>query len=377
MRKAVRVITAGTLVGASLVVGLSAPAAARGKCADYPTQEAAQADLPNFPRLDGNHDGVACEDLPHASRSVTVIQAPCATDPTASVTRLYLAYFLRQPDAGGLAFWVDRCNRNISSLVDISDAFVGSPEFSLRYGALDDVAFVTLVYHNVLDRQPDAGGLKASVDFLGRGARRGEVMLGFSESPEFIAKSGVGSLIGGPVGAGLESLRVAPATSGTGYSRAQFGDGWIDADHDGCDTREEVLIAESIEPPVVSRIGGCAVASGRWLDPYTATTYTSPGELDIDHVVPLADAWVSGASTWSSQERISFANDLDAPELVAVSFLVNRSKGDRSPDEWKPPNRGDWCAYAEAWVAVKAKWHLTITAPEKAALASMLFGCPA
>ena len=192
-------------------------------------------------------------------------------------------------------------------------------------------------------------------------------MLGFSESPEFIAKSDGGE---------LGSLMVAPSSSGAGYSRAQFGDGWIDADHDGCDTREEVLIAESLEPPVVSRIGGCAVASGRWLDPYTATTYTSPGELDIDHVVPLANAWVSGASTWSSQQRVSFANDLDAPELVAVSYVVNRSKGDRSPDEWKPPNHGDWCEYAKAWVSVKARWHLTITGAEKAALASMLFGCP-
>jgi hypothetical protein len=79
----------------------------------------------------------------------------------------------------------------VSSLVDISDAFAGSPEFNLRYGALNSTAFVTLVYKNVLDRAPDAGGLQASVDFLGRGARRGEVMLGFSESPEFKAKSGV------------------------------------------------------------------------------------------------------------------------------------------------------------------------------------------
>ncbi len=368
MQRPVGVVVTLGLIGAALIA-FASPAAARGRCADYATQEAAQADLPSYPSLDGDHDGIACETLPHATRTVTVtvIQAPCVTDPTASVTRLYLAYFLRQPDPAGLAFWVDRCNRNISSLVDISDAFAGSPEFTQRYGALGSVAFVTLVYHNVLDRDPDAGGLKASVDFLGRGARRGEVMLGFSESPEFIAKS---------EGAELASLTVASPLSGATYSRAQFGDGWIDADHDGCDTREEVLIAESIEPPVVSRIGGCAVASGRWLDPYTGTTYTSPGELDIDHVVPLADAWVSGASTWSSQQRISFANDLEAPELVAVSFVVNRSKGDRSPDEWKPPNQGDWCVYAKAWVSVKVKWHLTITAAEKAALASMLFGCP-
>lgn len=117
---------------------------------------------------------------------------PCTPDPTGSVTRLYRAYFLRAPDPTGLPFWVDRCNRQVSSLVDVSDAFAGSPEFNLRYGALDNAAFVALVYKNVLNRAPDAAGLQASVDFLGRGARRGEVMLGFSESPEFKAKSGVG-----------------------------------------------------------------------------------------------------------------------------------------------------------------------------------------
>ena len=155
-------------------------------------------------------------------------------------------------------------------------------------------------------------------------------MLGFSESPEFIAESDVAGR--SESSASLRSLRRSARRR---YTGAEFGDGWIDADHDGCDTREEVLIVESIEPPVVSRIGGCVVASDAWLDPYTGTTFTSPGELDIDHVVPLADAWVSGVSTWSPEQRVSFANDLDAPELVAVSYMVNRSKGDRSPDEWK------------------------------------------
>ncbi len=370
-------------MGVGLFVS-AAPVAARGRCADYTYQEDAQADLHIYPSLDGNDkDGLACESLPHRpgspapARAVAAPPGPCATDPTSSVTRLYLAYFLRQPDAAGLAFWVDRCNRAVSSLVDVSDAFAGSPEFLLRYGALDNPAFVTLVYRNVLARDPDAGGLQASLDFLGRGARRGEVMLGFSESPEFVAKTGVGEVIGGPDGAGLDSLTITPPANSATYSRTLFGDGWIDANHDGCDTRDEVLIAESLDPPVVSRIGGCAVASGRWVDPYTGTTYTSPGELDIDHVVPLANAWMSGAWAWTAEQRVAFANDLEQPEaLVAVSFVANRSKGDRSPDEWKPPNRADWCTYARAWISVKAHWHLTITTTEKAALASMLFGCP-
>lgn len=183
-----RAVSVFAFVVGGVVAGISSPASARGRCADYAYQEDAQADLHNYPRLDGSdNDGIACESLPHRPSA-----GPCATDPTASVTRLYLAYFLRQPDAAGLAFWVDRCNRAVSTLVDISDAFAGSPEFKLRYGSLDNPAFVTLVYRNVLNRDPDAGGLQASVDFLGRGARRGEVMLGFSESPEFVAKTGVG-----------------------------------------------------------------------------------------------------------------------------------------------------------------------------------------
>lgn len=205
MKRLIRWVCALALAISAIGV-LAVPAGAAGTCADYTYREDATADISRYPGLDRDHDGVACESLPsRGSRSVALppqtpstplppIPAPtaCTVDPTGSVARLYLAYFLRQPDAGGLAFWVDRCNRRISSLVDISDAFAGSPEFKLRYGALDNAAFVTLVYRNVLGRDPDQAGLQASIDFLGRGARRGEVMLGFSESPEFKAKTGIG-----------------------------------------------------------------------------------------------------------------------------------------------------------------------------------------
>ena len=137
-----------------------------------------------------------------------------------------------------------------------------------------------------------------------------------------------------------------------------------------------MLIAESLEPPVVS--ANCAVASGRWFDPYIAVTFVAPGELDIDHVVALANAWRSGAWAWTHAQRVAFANDLDQPEvLIAVGASVNRSKGDLGPDEWKPPNAGVWCSYARAWVSVKTAWRLTVTAAEKASLSSMLATCPA
>jgi hypothetical protein len=197
VKRSIRWVCAAALVVSAIGVA-AVPASAAGKCSDYKYKEDATADIARYPGLDRDHDGVACESLPSRGSapapapSAAPAAGPCTTDPTGSISRLYLAYFLRQPDPAGLAFWVDRCNRNISSLVDVSDAFAGSPEFNLRYGALDNPAFVTLVYKNVLGRAPDAGGLQASVDFLGRGARRGEVMLGFSESPEFKAKSGVG-----------------------------------------------------------------------------------------------------------------------------------------------------------------------------------------
>jgi hypothetical protein len=151
---------------------------------------------------------------------------------------------------------------------------------------------------------------------------------------------------------------------------------WTDLDHDCQDTRAEVLIQES-RVPVTFRSGGrCTVDTGFWTSPYTGANLTTAGSLDIDHLVPLANAHRSGAWAWDDAQRSRYANDLDQPEqLVAVELGANRSKGDSAPDEWRPPNPDTWCAYAQAWLRVKARWHLTVTPAERSTLVDMLGRC--
>jgi hypothetical protein len=164
----------------------------------------------------------------------------------------------------------------------------------------------------------------------------------------------------------LAELPVA-AEHRAGYKRTLFRI-WIDADGNGCDTRHEVLIAEAIVAPTVG--GSCALTGGEWLSLYDGLTFTDPGKLDIDHVVPLAEAWDSGAYAWDAARRKAFANDLDASwALIAVSAASNRSKGDQDPATWLPPRVEYRCQYLAVWVAIKARWHLTVDPAEKTAIA--------
>ena len=172
----------------------------------------------------------------------------------------------------------------------------------------------------------------------------------------------------------LTGLRVGPEGPRTGYSRDLFAH-WVDADHDGCDTREEVLIAESRSRAQVDPYG-CKVIAGDWYSLYDGLTFADPAELDIDHMVPLAEAWDSGASAWDAARRQAFANDLDHPQaLRAVSASSNRSKGDLDPGQWKPTNDAAWCEYANDWVAVKKAWDLTADQNEVDDLRVMLRTC--
>jgi hypothetical protein len=158
----------------------------------------------------------------------------------------------------------------------------------------------------------------------------------------------------------------------SGYDRGRFRH-WIDADRDGCSTREEVLIAEALEPP---RQGpGCTLAGGRWLSRYDGRRVLEAGALDVDHAVPLAEAWDSGAWAWDEPTRRSYANDLGAADsLLAVSAASNRAKGDQDPAEWLP-RRVDRCRYAASWVATKSRWSLAVDAAERAAVAGVLAEC--
>lgn len=172
----------------------------------------------------------------------------------------------------------------------------------------------------------------------------------------------------------LVGLRVAPEGARTGYSRNLFNH-WIDADKNGCDTREEVLRAESRSQAQVDPVG-CKVLAGDWYSLYDGLTFTDPSELDIDHVVALAEAWDSGASGWDAARRQTFANDLDHPQaLRAVSASSNRSKSDLDPAQWKPTTEAAWCEYANDWVTVKKAWDLTADQDEVDDLKVMLRTC--
>lgn len=158
------------------------------------------------------------------------------------------------------------------------------------------------------------------------------------------------------------------------YSRDLYG-GWTDADGDCQDTRQEVLIAESITPVQLDP-RGCRVVSGTWLDPFTGQTFTNPSDLDIDHFIPLAEAHRSGAERWPPELRRQFANDLSFPgSLFAVSASANRSKGDRDPAGWLPPNQAFQCEYVRAWIIAKAYWRLVMDTRERAAVFYVLADC--
>lgn len=148
-----------------------------------------------------------------------------------------------------------------------------------------------------------------------------------------------------------------------GYSRSYFRH-WVDADGDSCDTREEVLIAESTSKAQVDAYG-CKVVAGDWWSAYDGVTTTDPSTFDIDHVVPLKEAWDSGAWAWTAAKREAFANDLSDPRaLIAVSAASNRSKGDKDPSQWMPTRTAYTCEYLANWVAVKSHWGLSMDASE-------------
>lgn len=156
------------------------------------------------------------------------------------------------------------------------------------------------------------------------------------------------------------------------YQRDAFG-GWIDADGDGWNTRYEVLIASSTTPVTVT--GKCRLAGGTWVSAMDGGYAFAPAQIEIDHHVPLAEAWRSGASEWSGERRVRFANDLDVPyALTPSTTAANQSKGDKDPARWMPSNDAHRCEYAITWALVKLRWSLTVDAAERLALESELAG---
>ncbi|KFY55681.1 hypothetical protein V497_06795 [Pseudogymnoascus sp. VKM F-4516 (FW-969)] len=168
----------------------------------------------------------------------------------------------------------------------------------------------------------------------------------------------------------LAGLTVAAQGPQDGYSRDLFPH-WITISG-ACNTRETVLKRDGTG---VVTDSACAATSGSWLSPYDGATWTAASDVDIDHMVPLSNAWKSGAASWTTAQRQGFANDLTNPQLLAVTDNVNQSKGDQGPETWKPSLTSYHCTYAKMWVKVKSVYDLTITTAEKAALTTMLGTC--
>ena len=176
---------------------------------------------------------------------------------------------------------------------------------------------------------------------------------------------------------GLEVKGRAPRT---GYERERFGNGWLDIDRNGCDTRNDVLARDLVDETFLPRTQDCVVASGTLADPYSGKVIEfrrgqdTSDDVQIDHVVALSDAWQKGAQGWDEQQRFRFGND--PLNLLAVDGPLNMQKGDGDAATWLPPDTGYRCAYVARQVAVKATYGLWVTSAERDAMAAVLERCP-
>ena len=173
------------------------------------------------------------------------------------------------------------------------------------------------------------------------------------------------------------SITVAPVAVGfPAYDRDEWHPRWRDEDSNCKDTRQEVLVAESVGVITFKSADECRVAMGEWHGKYTGLVFTNPGDLDVDHFVPLANAHRSGGWAWDKVRKQAYANDLSyAGHLIAVQNSANRSKDSRGPEDWRPKVKAYWCQYATDWVTIKNNYGLTATQAEFDALAEMLGTC--
>jgi hypothetical protein len=190
----------------------------------------------------------------------------------------------------------------------------------------------------------------------------------------------VGSAASGTALAALDAIPVRGRAPQTGYTREKFGDGWVDTDHNGCDTRNDVLARDLTGERFEPGTHDCIVVSGTLADPYSGKTIRfrrgqdTSEAVQIDHVVALSDAWQKGAQQWSADKRTAFAND--PLNLLAVDGPLNQGKGDGDAATWLPPNRAYRCSYVARQVAVKAGYGLWMTRAEHDAVAAVLQTCP-
>ncbi|MBC9735144.1 excalibur calcium-binding domain-containing protein [Nocardioides sp. zg-578] len=189
---------------------------------------------------------------------------------------------------------------------------------------------------------------------------------------------GAGRPGAGTAAALLAELPVKGRAPMTGYDRARFGPAWLDADRNGCDTRNDVLAVQLRGLMFQQGTRDCVVLAGTLEDPYTGTRIDfvrGDGTLvDIDHVVALGNAWATGAHRWDIRKRAALAND--PLNLLAVEASANRQKGDGDAATWLPPSKRFRCAYVARQVEVKAKYGLWVTPAERDAIERVLASCP-
>ncbi|TFV59617.1 DUF1524 domain-containing protein [Geodermatophilus sp. DF01-2] len=219
----------------------------------------------------------------------------------------------------------------------------------------------------LLPTADDAGGGD------GGGAPTG--VLGDAAAERAIAAAPPGSAL-----AVLAEIEVRGRAPRTGYEREQFGDGWVDTDRNGCDTRNDVLARDLTGETFRPGTNDCVVVAGTLGDPYSGRTIEfrrgqdTSDDVQIDHVVALSDAWQKGAQGWDADRRTAFAND--PLNLLAVDGPLNMQKGDGDAATWLPPHTAFRCAYVARQVAVKAGYGLWATRAERNAAATVLSGCP-
>ena len=174
----------------------------------------------------------------------------------------------------------------------------------------------------------------------------------------------------------IETLAVKGRAAKTGYDRSSFSH-WRDPDRNGCDARNDILRRDLTNLVIKSDSNGCKVLGGVLADPYSGKNIDfvfGASLIDIDHVVALSNAWQTGAFQFTSEIRLQFAND--PLNLLAVSASLNRQKGDGDAATWLPPTKSYRCQYVARQIAVKKKYGLWLTKPEKVAMSTLLAKCP-